>query len=240
MERGRGVDRRGHRRRQGAGQRAAARVGAAAKGRGGQRRSHAGRAPTRPSTDAFVPRLALPVYARQRFPDPVLGERVRPAARRSSRPTRCGCGIWATTSASCRSRPSSTRSAKRCSTACSARSTRPSAVRRARALADEGAVLARRQSRRRSRPAVQAGQWDGIEAMVAKFQQTSLRLRYSLVPTVAAVRGMALGGSCEFILHCDRDGRGAGVVHRPGRGGRRPPAGGRRLQGVRACARPRR
>jgi len=53
-------------------------------------------------------------------------------------------------------------------------------------------------------PAIKAGQWDVIEAVVAKFQQTSLRLRYSLVPTVAAVRGMALGGSCEFIMHCDR------------------------------------
>jgi 3-hydroxyacyl-CoA dehydrogenase len=53
-------------------------------------------------------------------------------------------------------------------------------------------------------PAIKAGQWDAIEAVVAKFQQTSLRFRYSLVPTVAAVRGMALGGSCEFILHCDR------------------------------------
>ena len=53
-------------------------------------------------------------------------------------------------------------------------------------------------------PAIKAGQWSVIEAVVAKFQQTSLRLRYSLVPTVAAVRGMALGGSCEFILHCDR------------------------------------
>ncbi len=30
------------------------------------------------------------------------------------------------------------------------------------------------------------------------------RLKYSLIPTVAAVRGMALGGSCEFIMHCDR------------------------------------
>ncbi len=53
-------------------------------------------------------------------------------------------------------------------------------------------------------PAIKAGQWGVIEGVVAKFQQTSLRLRYSLVPTVAAVRGMALGGSCEFILHCDR------------------------------------
>ncbi|MFI4925819.1 MAG: enoyl-CoA hydratase/isomerase family protein, partial [Vicinamibacteria bacterium] len=53
-------------------------------------------------------------------------------------------------------------------------------------------------------PAAQAGRWSDVEAVVARFQQTSLRLRYSLVPTVAAVRGMALGGSCEFILHCDR------------------------------------
>jgi 3-hydroxyacyl-CoA dehydrogenase len=53
-------------------------------------------------------------------------------------------------------------------------------------------------------PAAASGQWSGIESVVKKFQQTALRLRSSLVPTVAGVRGMALGGSCEFILHCDR------------------------------------
>ncbi len=53
-------------------------------------------------------------------------------------------------------------------------------------------------------PAIAAKRWDAIDSVVAKFQQTSLRLRYSLVPTVCAVRGMALGGSCEFIMHCDR------------------------------------
>ena len=53
-------------------------------------------------------------------------------------------------------------------------------------------------------PAIQARAWSSIEAVVAKFQQTALRLRYALVPTVAAVRGLALGGSCEFILHADR------------------------------------
>ena len=53
-------------------------------------------------------------------------------------------------------------------------------------------------------PAAAAGQWGGIEGVVKKFQQASLRLRSCHVPTVAAVRGMALGGSCEFILHCDR------------------------------------
>jgi len=53
-------------------------------------------------------------------------------------------------------------------------------------------------------PSVKSEQWDKVEGVVAKFQQTSQRLRYSMVPTVAAVRGMALGGSCEFIMHCDR------------------------------------
>jgi 3-hydroxyacyl-CoA dehydrogenase len=53
-------------------------------------------------------------------------------------------------------------------------------------------------------PAIERRAWEGIERGVAKFQQAALRLRASLVPTVAAVRGMALGGSCEFILHCDR------------------------------------
>ena len=51
---------------------------------------------------------------------------------------------------------------------------------------------------------LQAGKVAEFEAMVATFQAASQRIKYALVPVVAAVRGLALGGGCEFQMHSAR------------------------------------
>jgi 3-hydroxyacyl-CoA dehydrogenase len=49
-----------------------------------------------------------------------------------------------------------------------------------------------------------AGKLAEVERLVEQFQDTTQALKYSMVPTVAAVDGLALGGGCEFLMHCDR------------------------------------
>lgn len=47
-------------------------------------------------------------------------------------------------------------------------------------------------------------EYEELNAAVKYFQDTSMRLRYSSIPVVAAPHGMTLGGGCEFVLHADR------------------------------------
>lgn len=46
-------------------------------------------------------------------------------------------------------------------------------------------------------------EYDEVNMMIAQFQKTIMRVRYSSVPVVAATAGLALGGGCELTLHAD-------------------------------------
>lgn len=47
-------------------------------------------------------------------------------------------------------------------------------------------------------------EWDELNWAVQMFQKTTMRLRYSSIPVIAAPHGMTLGGGCEVCMHSDK------------------------------------
>ncbi len=144
-----------------------------------------------PASGKPLPRSDHPVYRRQRFPDPVLGERAD-----------AGTTVFETDAVRCwtdndgvavvgfktkmNTVSDGVLSGLQQAVDVAEREFRGLVLWQAREPFSAGADLSGAMA------ALQAGKLAEFEAMVATFQATSQRIKYATVPVVAAVRGMAL------------------------------------------------
>ena len=54
------------------------------------------------------------------------------------------------------------------------------------------------------RSLIEAGDWDGIDGFLYRFQQAVKALKYTKVPVIGAPSGLAIGGGFEVLAHCDK------------------------------------
>ncbi|MFT4199062.1 MAG: enoyl-CoA hydratase/isomerase family protein, partial [Pseudoxanthomonas sp.] len=153
-----------------------------------------------PGENALVPRSTLPVYRRQRFPDPLLGETFE---RGQTVYENDGVRLWSDGDGigvvgfktKMNTVSDQVLDGLQEAIGIAEKQFKGLVIWQDKEPFSAGADLAG------ALGLLQAGKVDQFEAMVANFQRTSQRIKYSLVPVIAAVRGLALGGGCEFQMH---------------------------------------
>lgn len=157
-----------------------------------------------PARNAMVPRSDNPVYARQRFPDALIGEKF---SQGRTVYENAGVRMWADEGDDIAVVGFKTKlhtvndqvlAGLQEAIGIGERDFRGLVIWQPKEPFSAGADLAG------ALGLLQSGDLKGFEAMVADFQATSQRIKYALVPVVAAVRGLALGGGCEFQMHAAR------------------------------------
>ena len=156
-----------------------------------------------PAQDAKLPRSSLPVYKRQRFPDPLLGEVF---AQGDTVFENDGLRLWTdgddigvvSFKTKLHTVSDQVLDGLQEAVGIAEKKFAGLVIWQPKEPFSAGADLAG------ALGLLQAGKVDAFEAMVANFQATSQRIKYAQVPVVAAVRGLALGGGCEFQIHSAR------------------------------------
>ncbi len=167
-----------------------------------------------PSAGKFIARRALPVYARQHFPEKLLGEDNLPDWRVAGTTISDGGGVrvW-TLDQNCQD----DERVLIASIKSKMHAISPAVIEEL----SEALDLAEREyaglviwsgdapfsvgaDLQAAMPAFIAAGIDAIDGLQQELQGLMLRIRYAQVPVVSAIHGMALGGGCELAVHSAR------------------------------------